>query len=381
MGRDQLMQNNPQGVGKFVQIPIHNEEHSSTTLMNQTATLNRTSTIKWPTIIICVIFVITGQSVARLIENYYYLHSNNKRQGTWILSLLQVIGFPFLRIPLYFLLYTENLTKPRLSSHRSSLKYLTILYPCIGIDMVMQARLAAISKHEIPFNVFTLIYTSQLLFTPIFSFFINKIKFNRWIVISLVFSITAGSLTLYSSFPGEPNKDEVRYVRGVLYALFAAVIFSITLSSIKNIFETVISKRDVATHRNPSFASVVELIFFSSIAATVVSLAAVFISGEHHVIKRDVRVFGKKAYLGIMTVQVFAWQIYWVGLAGLVFAVSDVFSNVISVSTWPIVSVLTVLFFDFDKDKFDAFKGAALACAFLSVASYYYRLRQEKRNS
>ncbi|CAF2201489.1 unnamed protein product [Brassica rapa subsp. narinosa] len=77
---------------QFVQTP--NEEHRSTTVMNQTGTLNRTDTIKWPTIIICFILVITGQSIAKLLENYYYLHTTNKlkRRATWFQSLLQVIG-------------------------------------------------------------------------------------------------------------------------------------------------------------------------------------------------------------------------------------------------------------------------------------------------
>ncbi|CDY47520.1 hypothetical protein BRARA_G03353 [Brassica rapa] len=92
---------------QFVQTP--NEEHRSTTVMNQTGTLNRTDTIKWPTIIICFILVITGQSIAKLLENYYYLHTTNKlkRRATWFQSLLQVIGFPFLHTPLYFLLYPD----------------------------------------------------------------------------------------------------------------------------------------------------------------------------------------------------------------------------------------------------------------------------------
>ncbi|CAN6935831.1 unnamed protein product, partial [Brassica oleracea] len=89
MGHNQTpMQTKPRE--QFVQIP--NEEHRSTTVMNQTGTLNRTDTIKWPTIIICFILVITGQSIAKLLENYYYLHTTNKRRATWFQSLLQVIG-------------------------------------------------------------------------------------------------------------------------------------------------------------------------------------------------------------------------------------------------------------------------------------------------
>ncbi|KAF3526482.1 hypothetical protein F2Q69_00051654 [Brassica cretica] len=149
--------------------------------MNQTGTLNRTDTIKWPTIIICFILVITGQSIAKLLENYYYLHTTNKRRATWFQSLLQVIGFPFLHTPLYFLLYPDPRKPNQLppSSDRTSLRFLTLLYPGIGVGMVFHARLYTKGKLEIPFKVFTLIYTAQLLFTTVLSFIVKKFKFNR----------------------------------------------------------------------------------------------------------------------------------------------------------------------------------------------------------
>ncbi|KAF8052850.1 hypothetical protein N665_1499s0008 [Sinapis alba] len=382
MGHNQTpMQTKPRE--QFVQIP--NEEHRSTTVMNQTGTLNRTNTIKWPTIIICTIMVITGQSIAKLLENYYYLHTTNKRRATWFQSLLQVIGFPFLHTPFYILLYPDPRKPNQLppSSDRTSLRFLTLLYPGIGLAMVFHARLYTKGKLEIPFNVFTLIYTSQLLFTTVLSFIVKKFKFNRWIVISLFFAMAAGALTLSSSFPGEPENDTAKYRTGVLSAIFAAFSFSYIITGCQNVFDNVISKRDVATNRKPSFASVFELIFFSSIFATIVFLAGLFITGEHHVVKAEVRGFseGKRAYILTMMGQVGAWQVYWVGLVGLVFAVSSMFSNVISVCTWPIVSLLGVLFFDSGNDDLDYYKGAAIVSALLSVVSYFYRLRKEKRNS
>lgn len=169
----------------------------------------------------------------------------------------------------------------------------------------------------------------------------------------------------------------------MLSAIFAAFSFSYIITGSQNVFDNVISKRDVATNRKPSFASVFELIFFSSIFATIVFLAGLFITGEHHVVKTEVRGFSqrKRAYILTMMGQVGAWQVYWVGLVGLVFAVSSMFSNVISVCTWPIVSLLGVLFFDSGNDDLDYYRGAASVSAFLSIVSYFYRLRKEKRNS
>ena len=96
---------------------------------------------------------------------------------------------------------------------------------------------------------------------------------------------------------------------------------------------------------------------------------------------------GKGAYVMVMVGQAVSWHLYWVGIVGLVFSVSSVLSNVISVVTWPILSLLVVVFFNFRNftgegdDEFDIFKGVSLIPAALSVAAYFFRLHKENRDS
>lgn len=249
--------------------------------------------------------------------------------------------------------------------------------------MSVQARLAAMGKLEIPFGVFTLIFTTQLFFTPIFAAFINKIKFNRWVVISVILAIITGALTFSSSFGGEPDEAEENYARGSWSALFAGICFSLLLCNFQNVFDSYIFKRTESTNKKPSFASVFEVIIFSSLFATIISVVGLLIAGEQHDLKSEMNGFpkGKGSYVMTMVGQAVSWQIYWVGIVGLVFSVSSVLSNVISVITWPIVSVLVVIFFNFMDDEFDAFKGVALVTAVLSAAAYFFRLHKENRNS
>ncbi|CAH8386291.1 unnamed protein product [Eruca vesicaria subsp. sativa] len=70
-----------------------------------------------------------------------------------------------------------------------------------------------------------------------------------------------------------------------------------------------------------------ELIFFSSIFATIVFLVGLFTTGEHHVLKAQ---------------------------------------------------LLGVLFFDSGKDDLDYYKGATIVSDLLSAVSYFYTLRKEK---
>ncbi|KAG2303339.1 hypothetical protein Bca52824_031990 [Brassica carinata] len=363
-----------------VQIPV-NIERDSTTLVNPNRKPNH-----WPTILLSTIFVI----IAILLENFYYEQINqseyNKRRqsnGAWTQALLQTVGFPLLILPFIILLTTKKHNNhPPIASDQFHYKSLAVIYICIGILLSVQGRL---SKPEISFMILTLISLTQLFFTPIFARFVNKIKFNRWVVISLVFAVVAGALTFTTTFGREPYNAERKYARAILAALFAAVCFSLLLCNIQNVFDSYIFKR---TESKPGFASVFEVIVFSSLVATLISMVGLLVAGEQHDLKREMNGFpkGKGSYVMAMVGQAVSWQVYWVGIVGLVFSVSSVLSNVISVVTWPIVSVLVVIFFNFSNftgegvDEFDTFKGLALLSAALSVAAYFFRLHKENRD-
>ncbi|VVA91910.1 unnamed protein product [Arabis nemorensis] len=354
----QPVQTKPQGA----HIPIY-IDRDSTTLINQTGNSNSIPN-HWPTIILCVIFVITGQSMTKLLEILYNPHQND---GVWTRSLHQTVGFPLLVLP-FFIFKKHNQQQPPTTSDRSSIRYIISLSGCLGSLLAGQGRFFSKAK-------LTLIYTTQLFSTLIFAFFINKIKFNRWIVISFIFAIATGALTFSSSFSGEAVES---YAKGATAALFSGVYFSLLLCIIQSVL-----KRNESTIKNPSFASVFEVLIFSSLFATLLSVVGLLITGEQDDLKREMNGFskGKGSYVMVMVGQAVSWQIYWVGIVGLVFSVSSVLSNVISVITWPIVSVLVVIFFSSMEDEFDVFKGVALITAVLSAAAYFCRLHKENRNS
>lgn len=182
---------------QFVQISLEIEP-----LQNSDSNHRRN---KWLTIIICIILAVTGQSAVRLLENYYFLHRNrNFRYGVWTQSLLQVVGFPILLFPFVLLHLSCNKKKQLImTSDGISRVQLAIAYLILAVFMFYQATFSNI-RHGIPFRVFTLIYTTQLLFTPVFSADFEKIISNRWMMISLFFAIITGSFTLYT-FP--PNRQ------------------------------------------------------------------------------------------------------------------------------------------------------------------------------
>ncbi|XP_010474351.1 PREDICTED: probable purine permease 14 [Camelina sativa] len=332
------MQKNPQET-------LINMELDPTTLIKQTE-----KPIKWRTIIICIMFVITGQSIARLLETFYDHHTNRNHfqyDGVWTQPLLRVIGYPLL-LP-FFILSSRKHNQLLITSDPSSH---TVLYLCTGVLMVVQVKLYVKGKLETPFTKSLLIEGTHLYFTSIFSGIVNRIKFNLWIVISLIFTVVV--TTLSSNLSGDWS------------ALLASITFSFLLCNIHSIFIT-------NSTREASFKDVLELLIFSSLLATI---ASVFISGESHDLKRGINGFskGKVSYVMTMVGQAAAWQIYGVGLVGLVvFADSIVTSNVISLCTYPIVAVLRILFCNYEEEEFSGFLGAALVLSAIAVASSFYK--------
>ena len=88
---------------------------------------------------------------------------------------------------------------------------------------------------------------------------------------------------------------------------------------------------------------------------------------------------GKVSYLMTLVWTAATWQISSVGMLGLVFEVSSLFSNVISTVALPVVPILGVVFF---RDRMDGVKAMALILAVWGSVSYVYQhyLDDSKKN-
>lgn len=79
---------------------------------------------------------------------------------------------------------------------------------------------------------------------------------------------------------------------------------------------------------------------------------------------------GRIPYVMTLVWTAVAWQVCSIGLLGLIFEVSSLFSNVISTLALPFVPVLAVIFF---HDKMDGVKVVALLLAIWGFVSYVYQ--------
>ncbi|CAN8292358.1 unnamed protein product [Cochlearia groenlandica] len=179
---------------------VKNKEQDSTTVMNLVENSNRKQNAT--TMLLAMIFIFLGQSIGKLLEDYYY-HQNNPRDDNgvwvWFRYLYQTFVSPLSLLPFLILIIIRAKQKspqqPPMTFHGFHYKTLSAIYTCIGIIMSVQGRLSAMGKLDISFGVFTLIYTTQLIFAPIFARFINNIETKLCLIKSASYSFKSTEST------------------------------------------------------------------------------------------------------------------------------------------------------------------------------------------
>ncbi|GLT52588.1 hypothetical protein SLA2020_419150 [Shorea laevis] len=139
----------------------------------------------------------------------------------------------------------------------------------------------------------------------------------------------------------------------------------VLMLSLTQVFFTRLPKGETQT-------KVFEMMIYQSIIATSAALVGLFISGEWKGLSREMEEFGlgKFSYAMTLIETAIASQIFVIGPIGLIFEVSSLFSDAISVLGLPVIPILAVIFF---HDKMDAIKVIAMVLAIWGFVSYVYQ--------
>ncbi|XP_010547881.1 PREDICTED: putative purine permease 20 isoform X2 [Tarenaya hassleriana] len=369
-----------------VHVQIQNQASTDETLIQK---LKRRKW--WISLFICAALVVIGRSLSTLLQNFYYVQTGrevcgdpNHLKGTWLQAIVQNAAFPVTAFCLlFFRSFSCGSTETRplsLSSSSPSLGLL-LLYVSLGILFAAYSELYAIGKTHT--YLFPWIFLTQIIFTAIFAKFINKHKFNRWIILAIILSgVATGLATSEDAY--YPCEDEsYRMGRGALCALFGTVAFSLSLCIMQLGFKKVIKNADIFGIKK-GFGSVLKMQVYASMIATLICFVGLFISGEHKDLKEDYNGFhkGKTLYVLSLIGLSISWQVMSVGLVGSVFFASSVFSNVVNFCASPVTYILVSLAFRFMDDEVTWLKGGALLAGILCFASYVYSLyRSMKRQN
>ncbi|CAN6998370.1 hypothetical protein IGI04_019280 [Brassica rapa subsp. trilocularis] len=361
--------------GEEANVGVENQPRAAPNL----TALDQPQTIKtrnwWIWIFVSSGLVVTGRVFSTLLLNFYFVQTGRdvcddpkQFKGTWLQSMVQNAAFPFTAFFAFLWRSLSSNHRETITSSASSFGKLFLLYISLGVLFAAYSQLYAIGRTHCIF--FFWIFTTQLIFTSMFTAIINKHKFNRWIILSVILSGVATGITssedAYNPCEGEGYKMSY----GAWCGFFGTVAFSLSLCIMQLGFEKVIPKTE------SKVSSVMLMQTYASMIATLICLVGLFVSGEFRDIKEDFETFkkGKPLYVLTLTGLSLAWQVMSIGLVGLVCLVSTLFSNVVSFCATPLANILVVVAFRFMDDDIEWFKGGALLAGILGFASYAYSL-------
>uniref|UniRef100_A0A0E0G5Z5 Probable purine permease n=1 Tax=Oryza nivara TaxID=4536 RepID=A0A0E0G5Z5_ORYNI len=205
-----------------------------------------------------------------------------------------------------------------------------------------------------------------LAFNAVFSYFLNAQKFTPLIFNSVVLlTFSASLLGVDEDSQGITSISHGKYILGFLLTLGASATYSLILSLMQVTFEKVIKRE--------TFSVVLNMQIYTALVATLASLVGLFASGEWMTLQGEMHAFqsGKLSYVMTLLWTAISWQVASVGVVGLIFVVSSLFSNVISTLALPIIPVFAVIFF---HDKMDGVKIIAMLMAIWGFMSYGHQL-------
>lgn len=317
----------------------------------------------WLLVVLNILFLLIGQTAATLLGRFYYDQGGNSK---WLSTLVQTALFPLLYIPLSFIPTTSSSSSSFNTISGPSITKLTLIYAALGLIIAADNLMYSYGLLYLPVSTYSLICASQLAFNAIFSYFLNSQKFTPLILNSVILlSFSSALLGISEDSSDDPTGiPRGRFILGFILTVGASATYSLILSLMQVTFQKVIKKE--------TFVVVLEMQIYTSFVASCASIIGLFASGEWKGLADEYEGFfkGKAAYVMTVVGVGVAWQIASVGVVGLIFVVSSLFSNAISTLALPIVPVFAVIFF---HDKMNGVKVMAMLIAIWGFLSYLYQ--------
>ncbi|KAL5560608.1 hypothetical protein UlMin_036819 [Ulmus minor] len=313
----------------------------------------------WFLVALNIIFLVVGQAAGVLLGRFYYDQGGNSK---WMATLVQTAAFPFLFIPLFLIPSSKN---PSTSSTAPSITLLISIYFFLGVLLAGDNMLYSTGLLYLSASTYSLICATQLAFNAVFSYFINSQKFTILVLNSVVVLSLSASLIAVNDDSERPSGvSNGKYILGFFCTLAASAIYSLLLSLMQLSFQKVLKRE--------TFSVVLEMQIYTAFVATCASIIGLFASGEWKTLHGEMKSFGKGSSSYVMTLvwTAIAWQVCSVGVVGLVFVVSSLFSNVISTFSLAITPIASVIVF---HDKMNGVKVIAMLMAIWGFVSYIYQ--------
>ncbi|EOA38028.1 hypothetical protein CARUB_v10009499mg [Capsella rubella] len=315
----------------------------------------------WVLVSVNIFFLIGGQAASVLLGRFYYDQGGNSK---WMATLVQTAAFPVLYIPL-LLLGRSTSGSESSSEPACSLKYIVLIYVLLGVIIAGDNMLYSVGLLYLSASTYSLICATQLAFNAVFSYFINAQKFTALILNSVVLlSFSAALIALNDDADTPAGVPRSKYIVGFVCTLAASALYSLLLSLMQFSFEKILKRE--------TFSVVLEMQIYTSLVATCVSVIGLFASGEWRTLHGEMEGYhkGQASYVLTLVWTAVTWQVCSVGVVGLIFLVTSLFSNVISTLSLAVTPLAALVVF---RDKMSGVKVMAMLIALWGFASYVYQ--------
>ncbi|CAO2837891.1 unnamed protein product [Amaranthus hypochondriacus] len=318
---------------------------------------------KWVRIIIYILFILVGQTIGILLGRLYFSKGGNSK---WLATIVFTVGFPIL-IPFKFFFHsnTQITTTSSLRINPSSFHLkLTGIYIVFGLLLTGANLMYSFGLQYLPVSTYSLLCATLLAFNAITSFFINAQKFTILVINSIVILTISACLLAINADKDDNEAAKGKFLLGVLFTIGASATLALLMSLTQFSFEKII--------KDESFSTVLNMQLYQSFVGSCACVVGLFGSGDWTTLKGEMNNYklGKEWYVMILVSSTICWQVSSLGMLGLIFEVSSLFSNVIVTLGLPLVPVFAVIFF---HDKMNGVKIISLLLALWGFVSYIYQ--------
>ncbi|PKU72581.1 purine permease 1-like [Dendrobium catenatum] len=308
-----------------------------------------------PFLFLNLFFLVIGCGGMPLLLRLYFVHGGHL---IWFSTFLQTAAFPLLLPPLLI----SNSNKPKLCSLRTP----PLLLSCtiLGLLTGLVNLFYAYGLSYVPVSISSLLLSTQLSFTALFSFLIVKQRFTPFSINAVVL-LTVGAVILGVNSAGNRPEGENRthYYFGFAMTLGAALLDGL----LPTLSELMYKKaRQLVT-----YTMVLETQVVMGFFATAFCAVGMLINNEFQVISKEAKEYGlgeTKYYMVIISFAV-VMQCFFLGRVGVVLYSSALLTGIVVDVLLPVTVVLAVIFF---HEPFTSDKAVALVLSIWGFTSYVY---------
>jgi drug/metabolite transporter (DMT)-like permease len=329
-------------------------------ISHATTTPPSTSRSPSPLVVFSACLVLLGAG-GPLLLRVYFVHGGRR---LWLSTLSQLSGWPLLVPPICVSLFRSRREgiADRLLPAR-----LVAAVAFLGGLFAVACFVYSLGAQALPVSTSSLLLATQLAFNAVFAFLLAGLRFTPFSANAVVLLTIGPAVLGVGPRSGRPAGESSRtYWTGFCEAIAAAALAGLVLPLVE-----VAMARYGRRTGPPPYVTVMQMQVVMGAAGTMVCLLGMAVKGDFQAMPREAAEFGlgETKYCLVLIFEAVSWQLFNLGIMGLIVCVSSLLAGVMIAVLLPLSEVLAVIFL---REKFDGTKGIALVLSLWGFASYLY---------